>query len=195
MARLPQVLGTEDLPLPELCAARLDGEVFALARGWVPVDEPDLPSLRARALGGGGHLIIERLSAAWVLGAVVEVPRVAQFCLPDDARTAVAPEAGRQVREVGIDDDEITVVGGCRCTTPLRTAFDLLRDHTSGDRPAVDAVRGLVEGGAVGYAAISRRLEAAGRLPHKRLALARLALAEGVGRVGDDDVRAVLSRR
>jgi hypothetical protein len=179
MARLPPVLGIDDLPLAELCAARLDGEVVALAGGWVPIDEPDLPSLRARALAGGtGPLIIERLSAAWVHGAVVTVPSVAQFCLPNHARAAVASEIGRQVREVGIDADEIVEVGGCPCTTPLRTAFDLLRDHTTDDRLAVDAVAALVEMGAIDAAGVRRRLEASGRMPHKRLAFARLELVE-----------------
>ncbi|MGX5694649.1 type IV toxin-antitoxin system AbiEi family antitoxin [Agromyces soli] len=179
MARLPSVLGTDDLSLPELCAARLDGEVVALAGGWVPIDEPDLPSLRARALAGGvGPLIIERLSAAWVHGSVVAVPRVGQFCLPSHARTAVAPEVGRQVREVGIDAEEIVEIGGCPCTTPLRTAFDLLRDHTTEDALVVGAVAGLIETGAIAYEDVRRRVEASGRMPHKRLALARLALVE-----------------
>ena len=30
MARLPLVLNTDDLPIAELCAARLDGELFAI---------------------------------------------------------------------------------------------------------------------------------------------------------------------
>ena len=47
MARLPMVLGTDDLPIAELCAARLDGELFAIDDGWAPVDEPDLPAFRA----------------------------------------------------------------------------------------------------------------------------------------------------
>ena len=179
MARLPQVLGTDDLALAELCAARLDGELVVLARGWVPIDEPDLPSLRARALGGAAGLIIERRSAAWVHGATFEIPQLAEFCVPNRARVSVAPEAGRRVREVGIGDDEITRIGGCPCTTPVRTAFDLLRDHTVDDRTAVDAVRGLVATGATGYDEIEGRLEASGRIPHKRLAAARLALVAG----------------
>ena len=47
MARLPPVLDTHDLPLAELCAARLDGELFAIDDGWAPLDEPDLPAFRA----------------------------------------------------------------------------------------------------------------------------------------------------
>lgn len=66
------MLGTDDLPLAELCAARLDGELVAIGTGWCPVDEPDLPSLRAAAVAPRlpAPLIVERRSAAWVHGAL-----------------------------------------------------------------------------------------------------------------------------
>lgn len=178
MARLPAVLGTDDLPLAELCAARLDGELVVIAGGWVPVDEPDLPSLRALAIGGTPDgPIIERMSAAWVLGARLEVPRVAQFCVPADARVADRPTPGRVLREVGIADDEIVLVGGCRCTSPLRTAFDLARDPTTDDAVAVPAIRAIVEHAGLEPDALRRRLEASARLPHKHLARARIDAA------------------
>lgn len=178
MTRLPAVLGTDDLPLAELCAARLDGELVVIARGWVPIDEPDLPSLRALAIGGAPDgPIIERISAAWVLGAVLEVPRVAQFCVPNAARIAERHEPGRVVREVGIAEDDLVRVGGCRCTSPLRTAFDLARDPTTDDRAAIAAIRGFLASGELGADALRRRLEASARLPHKRLARARIDAA------------------
>ena len=46
------MLGTDDLPLAELCAARIDGDLFAIDEGWAPIDEPDLPSLRAAVVAG-----------------------------------------------------------------------------------------------------------------------------------------------
>src|SRR4029453_1226419 len=87
---LPAVLGTEHLPLAELCAARLDGEVFAIDDGWAPVDEPDLPAFRAMvtALRAPRSLIIERMSAAWVHGGLDAPPPVAPFCVPLAARRA-----------------------------------------------------------------------------------------------------------
>ena len=78
MARLPAVLDTHDLPLAELCAARLDGELVAIDDGWTPLDEPDLPALRAAvtALRAPRSLVIERMSAAWVHGALAAPPPV-----------------------------------------------------------------------------------------------------------------------
>ena len=47
---LPPVLGALDLPAPELHAARLDGEVFALDECFCPIDEIEQSIHRARAL-------------------------------------------------------------------------------------------------------------------------------------------------
>lgn len=184
MARLPAVLDTHDLPLAELCAARLDGELFAIDDGWAPVDEPDLPSLRAAvtALRAPRALIVERMSAAWVHGAIATPPPVAQFCVPLDARIAVIGDRRATVREVRIDDGEIMRFAGLRCTTPLRTAFDLLRDPQLDDAQVVDAVAGLLaERPGLGDA-VRDRLDAATRMPYKTAALARLGRAEQAAR-------------
>lgn len=181
MARLPAVLGTLDLPLPELCAARLDGELFVLGGGWCPVDEPDLPSLRAAAVAplGRGPLIVERRSAAWVHGALPAPPAVSEYCVPYADRSTARQDPACVVREVAIDDDDVTSVGGIRCTTLLRTAYDLLRDARASDDEASEIVgallgadRGLVE-------ALRERIRSAHRLPHKSRALARLDAASG----------------
>lgn len=180
MARLPAVLDTHDLPLAELCAARLDGEVFAIDDGWAPVDEPDLPSLRAAvtALRVPRALIVERMSAAWVHGAIATPPPVAQFCVPLAARIAVIGDRRAIVREVRIDDDEIMRFAGLRCTTPLRTAFDLLRDPLLDEAHVVGAVAGLLNERPGLGEAVRDRLRAATRMPHKTAALARLGRAE-----------------
>ncbi len=179
MARLPAVLDTDDLPLAELCAARLDGELVAIDDGWAPVDEPDLPGFRAAvtALRAPRSLIIERLSAAWVHGALVAPPPVAQFCVPLSSRIAVISDHRATVREVRIDDDEITWFGDIRCTSVVRTGFDLLRDPVLGDDVAVPVVAAMLAPQVLLEVALRERLDAATRMPHKTAALARLDAA------------------
>jgi hypothetical protein len=176
MARLPAVLGTRDLPLPELCAARLDGELFALGDGWCPVDEPDLPSLRAAAVAPRrpGLLIVERRSAAWVHGALPSPPAVSEYCIRYADRTTARVDFGCVVREVVIDESDVAAVGGVRCTTPLRTAFDLLRDVHADDDETVAIVGSLLDGEHGLEGRLRDRIESAHRLPHKARALARL---------------------
>lgn len=179
MSRLPAVLGTRDLPLPELCAARLDGELFALGAGWCPVDEPDLPSVRAAAVAPRqpSRLVVERRSAAWVHGALPTPPSVSEYCVPYAGRSTTTIDPTCIVREVAIDDTEVTVVGGIRCTTPLRTAFDLLRDTDAADDEIIAIVRALLAGTPALQASLRARVGTAHRLPHKARALSRLESA------------------
>lgn len=179
MSRLPTVLGTVDLPIAELCAARLDGDLFAIDEGWAPVDEPDLPAFRAAviALRMPRPLVIERMSAAWVHGALTVPPAVAQFCVPHSARIAPIGDPRATVREVKIEESEVVELGGVRCTSVVRTGFDLLRDA---DYDATDG-EGVI-GALIGprpwlRSALRARLDAATRMPHKSLALARLERA------------------
>ncbi|MDQ2660836.1 MAG: hypothetical protein M3Y52_03060 [Actinomycetota bacterium] len=192
MARLPVVLGTDDLPLAELCAARLDGELFAIDDGWAPVDEPDLPAFRAAviALRAPRRLVIERLSAAWVHGGLAVPPAVAQFCVPLSSRIAVIADHRAVVREVRIDDSEIVELGGIRCTSLVRTGFDLLREPTFDDALVDEIVGALIAAHERLGSALRRRLDAATRLPHKASALTRLDRAQVVA-----DSFGVLSRR
>lgn len=180
MARLPAVLGTDHLPLAELCAARLDGELFAIDDGWAPVDEPDLPEFRAAALAlrVPRALIIERLSAAWVHGAVDVPPSIAQFCVPLSARIAVLAERRATVREVRIDDGEVIRLGGVRCTSVVRTGFDLLRDPGLPDDASVEVTAALFETRRALLDELAAKLQAAVRMPYRSAALARLGRVE-----------------
>lgn len=180
MARLPLVLGTDDLPIAELCAARLDGELFAIDDGWAPVDEPDLPAFRAAviALRVPRSLVIERLSAAWVHGGLAVPPGVAQFCVPLSSRIAVISDRRAVVREVRIDDAEIVEYGRVRCTSVVRTGFDLLREPSVDDELVEDVVAMLFAARPGLASSLRQRLESATRMPHKSTALARLDRAE-----------------
>lgn len=196
MARLPPVLDTDHLPLAELCAARLDGELYAIDDGWAPIDEPDLPGFRAAvaALRAPRSLIVERLSAAWVHGAVDAPPPIAQFCVPLRSRIAVIADHRSIVREVRIDDDEITWFGDIRCTSIVRTGFDLLRDPTLGDGQVVEVVGAMLAPRPALETALRERLDAAARMPHRTTARSRLDAAALVARSRCDRVQPSLTR-
>ena len=191
MARLPTVLGTDDLPLAELCAARIDGELVAIDDGWAPVDEPDLPSFRAAvvALRVPRALIIERRSAAWVHGALDMPPAVAQFCVPHDERVAAISDHRTQVREVTLGEGDVDDYRGVRCTSAERTVFDLLRDATSDDEEAISIVARFLAGRPALIEEVGIRLDASRRMPHRALAVERLdgAIARAAVRSTTDD--------
>lgn len=178
MAKLPTVLGTDDLPLAELCAARLDGDLFAIDDVWTPIDEPDLPSFRAAVVASRAPrvLIVERLSAAWVHGALDTPPRLAQFCVPSSDRVALVDAPGSVIREVRIDQVDILRLGGVPCTTVVRTAFDLLRDPALDDETSIRVVSALLGDDPRRAELVHLRLRGAARMPHKSMALGRFEL-------------------
>jgi hypothetical protein len=196
MARLPVVLGTDDLPIAELCAARLDGEVFAIDDGWAPIDEPDLPAFRAAvmALRVPRSLVIERLSAAWVHGGLDVPPVIAQFCVPLSSRIAVISDHRATVREVRIDDAEIVDFGRARCTSVVRTGFDLLREPAFADDLVEEVVGALMATRPGLVSQLHNRLDAAARMPHKSTALVRLDRAERVSRSAAGSAQPSLTR-
>jgi len=176
MAKLPNVLSIDDLSLAELCAARIDGELMPIGDGWAPVDEPDLPSLRAAAvaLRAPRALVVERRSAAWVHGALDAPPMLAQFCVPRTARVALVSAPRVVVREVAIEPDEIIEFPFARCTNVVRTGFDLLREHAEDDGEVESIVTALCRADAKLAARLRRRFDEAIRMPHRGLALDRL---------------------
>lgn len=179
LSRLPRVLSRLDLPEAELCAARLDGELYRVDECFSPVDEIEQATLRASALATilPARLIAEQLTAAWVLGALEAAPAVHQFCV--SARARARPTASRRlsVREVEIDDAEIVSIAGIRVTTPLRTVVDLAR--FSGDFGAAEhgIVVGLLALGGLGFQECRAAIDARRNLPGKALALTRIRAA------------------
>jgi hypothetical protein len=171
--RLPPVLSVDDLPVPELRAARLDGELFAVGDCFSPVDEIEQPALRAAALHAGqsGRLIGELLSAAWVWGALDEPPQHLQFCVATGARVKHSAARWMTVREVIIDPDEIFDLDGRLVTTRQRTCIDLVRFSEKFDDREVAIVRRL--GGSLDEAA--RFISSRRNLPNKRRTIGRLA--------------------
>lgn len=175
-AVLKRVLSPADLPEAELCAARLDGEAFAIGAGLSPIDLPEGLAGRAAALCHDlpARLIAELMSAAWVWMATDAPPRVHQFCSSADARAKPTTHPGRAIREVQIDQSETVTIGSLRVTSPLRTACDLVRSSGDFDDAAQAIVLRLLERGGntldqcVGVLAVRRNL------PGKRRTLGRL---------------------
>lgn len=180
--RLPSLLSTDDLPLAELSAARLDGELFALDRTFSPVDLPDTSLRRAESLAVGlnERLIAEQHTAAWIWGALASPPALHEFCTALDARIAHRAARWMSVREVVIDERDVATHGALRVTTPLRTSLDLARFSPRFGELEVHALHALMTLGSFGVAECLGVLDRRRNLPGKRLAAERLARVDAV---------------
>jgi hypothetical protein len=172
---LPLVLSSRDLPLPELTAARLDGELFALGAGFAPVDELESSRHRATALRAGLHerLIAEQHTAAWVWGALATAPSPHEYCSTLNARVGHLSTRWLTVREVVIEPSEIEVIAGLALTVPLRTAVDLTRFSRVFGASEAAVVGQLAALGGFGIDDCIAELDRRRNLPHKRQAFLR----------------------
>jgi hypothetical protein len=167
MSRLSPVLSTGDLPLAELHAARLDGELVRVDGCFTPVDQPDSPATRAAslALQWPERLIAEQHSAAWVWGALDSPPLRHELCASLGARARPPTARGLSVREVVIADDEYVAIGGQLVTVPSRTIVDLARFNPDVPR---ELLRSLARIGHVSRDECRRALDRRRNLPNKR---------------------------
>lgn len=175
--RLPLVLSDLDLPLAELAAARLDGELYRVGSSFAPVDEIESPHHRARALrvGRGSRLIAEQLTAAWVWGARSAIPARLEFCVAIGARVTHSSVGWFTIREVVIGDSDIVDIDGMPVTSPLRTAIDVARWSESFDLDEVRVIRALMRVGGFGRSDCLEQLETRKSLPNKKRAIERLS--------------------
>ena len=176
MTRLPSVLSIDDLPLAELSAARLDGELTGIVGSYWPIDEVTSPAQRARALHSGysDRLIVEQLSAAWVWGALDTPPTPTQFCVSLDARARPPRKPWFRVREVVIEPSDCAIIGGVSITTPLRTTIDLLRFAKPFGPSEKRAIRWLLEVHEISPADCLDSLRSRTNLPRRAEAIRRL---------------------
>lgn len=174
MSRLPAVLSAADLPLPELQAARLDGELFGLDAAFTPIDEIESPRLRAHAVHAGrsDRLIAEQHSAAWIWGATARPPLPHRLCVALGAR--VRHSTREPVREVVIDPGEIASFDGLLVTAPLRTVLDLARFSPVFGQEEQSIVAWLLAHHRFTLADVLDDLDQRRNLPNKRLAVSRL---------------------
>ncbi|AMB58336.1 type IV toxin-antitoxin system AbiEi family antitoxin [Microterricola viridarii] len=171
------LLGPTELSVAELSAASLDGEVYPIAGRYCPVDLPVFPSLRAAGLLAllPEHAFVERLSAAWLHGALERQPVHTQIAVP--AGVAARSHRGRTLtlRQVAVSPAELTLVGGCPVTTPERTLVDVLLDGALGDTEAVAVAAALAAATAVSPAAAHGALRSRRSVPNRALAERRLS--------------------
>ena len=173
---LSPVLSRLDLPLAELSAARLDGELFGIADCYLPGDLPEGAAIRAAALRAAlphERLIAEQHSAAWIWGVLDAAPSPHRFAAAIGARVGRRSSPWMRVREVVIAAEDRTEIAGLEVTTPLRTALDLLRGSTFGAAEQ-ELVSALMAAG--GFSARDCRvgIDARRNLPYKHEARARL---------------------
>ena len=183
--RLPAVLASHDLPLVELQAARLDGELYAVDDAFSPLDEPDGPNQRAAALAFAlpVRFIAERRSAAWIHGALSLPPQRHELCVDISARRRPERPDRHSLREVVLDGRDLMFIGPLRVTTPVRTAVDLAREpETDAEAAAItDAVIGrLMRAYGIDLAACRDLVDRRRNLPGKRAAMERLAACDPV---------------
>ncbi len=172
------ILTTDDLPLAELTAMRLDGDLVAVDQWFAPFDEFPSARQRAGALSHGLHdrLIAERRSAAWVWGALDRPPASHEFCTAQDARVTRRPAPNLVIREVVLSPSDTVAIAGIAVTSPRRTAADLLRFTETWSHLDSETIARLL---SVGSITVSDVLDELGRykLPHKRRAVERLRQA------------------
>jgi hypothetical protein len=180
-SRLPAVLSHLDLPEAELWAAQLDGELYRLDECFSPIDEAELSCNRARSLALilPRRMIVERLSAAWLHGALPFPPRVHQLCADSRARVKPVRSPRFLVREVEITAGEIVTDGPVQMTTPLRTVIDIARfNHRFGEEER-RLVRDLLALQGVGADECCSAILGRRNLPAKQLAMRRVRASFG----------------
>lgn|GEM_PF-555389 len=179
MPGLPPVICPPELPSEELQAARLDGEMYALGLGACPIDVVEQPAHRALALApiAVDRMIAERRTAAWIWGALDELPAPHEFCVDIRARTTRPVDARILVRELVLDASDWVSVGGVPVTTPLRTLVDMARVAVSWDSAQQRIAATLARHAGIDSRACREMLDRSRNLPNKRRAWRRISAA------------------
>jgi hypothetical protein len=190
--RIPSLLTTADFSEAELSAMVLDGTLYRMGDCYCVIDQMPSVALRSGALAQvlPQRLIVERLTAAWVWGAVLDLPASYYVCV--DIRSRVRPPAtGRLVvREVVIADSEIVDFGVVRVTTPVRTALDLARSPDPFGEKESAALATLMHVANLTMEACEEAMNERRNLPNKKIALVRLrACAHQAARLPSVDER------
>lgn len=127
------------LTLPELSAARLDGDVIEVGEGYMPTDTIEGVGARALSLSPlvPSGTAISGVSAAWVHGAGDTPPGVHHVSRISRSRQRIVISSRVVHHERRLAADEIQEIVGVWVQTPLATAVSLL---FSSSRSAEDAI-------------------------------------------------------
>jgi hypothetical protein len=169
---------------PELQSMAADGVLTQLYQhGYTLPGVPASPQLRARAAACAVPLAIRRrvvagrMTAAWIYGCAREPDRLALLVDAKRRISSLRATRGCTLHEVRLGPFDVVSLGGLMVSSPLRTALDIAL-HVEADR-AVPALRRLLERPEldVRLRLLTLAVEASPRLPHKKAALEKLALA------------------
>lgn len=154
---VPTILPGE-LSETELRACVLDGELYPVGAGFLPVDLPADAACRAASLVPvlPGGTLAAGTTAAWVWGALPDLPLPLHALVAPGRARPRHLEPSVRVRQAPLGPDDTTVLGGVTVATALRTAVDLLVDP-GGSLPAVAR---LVRREGLDLQAIAARLRA-----------------------------------
>ncbi|MFD6699170.1 MULTISPECIES: type IV toxin-antitoxin system AbiEi family antitoxin [unclassified Microbacterium] len=119
------------LSLPELAAARLDGDVVELGEGYAPADLVETAALRAASLiplvAGMRDAAFAGMTAAWIHGASDAPPDPHELQSATGHRLRAPTTRRIIVHDPVLDPSDVQHLGGIAVTTPERTLIDLLR--------------------------------------------------------------------
>lgn len=162
----------------------LDGDAYRVGDCVSPIDEIPSAALRAAALATviPARLIVERHTAAWVWGAVNDLPARYEVCADIGARTRPPRPHRLLIREVVILDSEVVDFDGLKVTGPVRTATDLARFADPFTVGEADLLARLMSVTGTGATECAAAMDERRNLSNKRVALQRLAHAEGHAR-------------
>lgn len=175
-ALIPRLLTADALPLAELNAMRLDGELFAVADAFATLDTPDTAELRAAAfqLGVPRSAVADRRTASWIHGARAVAPSRVQICVQGVHRGSAAASLRHDIRQAALHHGDTVSLGGARVTTPLRTAIDLLRTETHLTSTVALEVQALLDSAGCGFTTCREKIARHPNSPGTRRALVRL---------------------
>ncbi|MDT0157218.1 hypothetical protein Q9R19_06220 [Microbacterium sp. ARD32] len=116
------------LSLPELTAARLDGDVIEVGDGYMPADSVEDADARATSVRElvPAHAAACGPTAAWIHGAGDAPPGIHHVRRIVSTRTRVPHSPRVMYHEARASRDDVQSIGGTRVLTPLATAVELL---------------------------------------------------------------------
>lgn len=134
------------LSLPELSAARLDGDVVEVGEGFMPCDTVEGVGARALSLSPliPAGTAASGLSAAWVHGAGDAPPGVHHVTRISPSRPRISASSRVVHHERLLTADDVQSIGGVWVQTPLAAAVSLL--FSSARAPSDEAwLRALIQ--------------------------------------------------
>ena len=175
--RLAPALDTASFSEAERSVLRLDGEAVPLGLTVVPVDVPVGPAVRAASLSAAvarHDLVVDLRTAAWVHGVLPTLPRPLTLAV-DVSRSRRTKLVVPPPREARFREDDLVRLGGVLVTTPLKTAFDLLRLDDDGDESLDALAAALLREARLSPAVAAALAHLQPGCPHKQRGIDRLA--------------------